>query len=104
MALVGEAGGECGLCQRHAFADQAAVALENARLYERQVALHGALRNRQARLEALLEVGRQLARIQPVESHMECGGVEYIASWNALTRAFATITEVEAWLDRVVGR
>ena len=50
------------------FADQAAVALENARLYERQIALLGALRSRQARLEALLEVGRQLARIQPVES------------------------------------
>jgi signal transduction histidine kinase/CheY-like chemotaxis protein len=51
-----------------AFADQAAVALENARLYEQQVGLLGALRSRQARLEALLEVGRQLARIQPVES------------------------------------
>jgi signal transduction histidine kinase/CheY-like chemotaxis protein len=51
-----------------AFADQAAVALENARLYERQINLLGALRTRQARLEALLEVGRQLARIQPVES------------------------------------
>ena len=54
-----------------AFADQAAVALENARLYERQFNLLGALRSRQARLEALLEVGRQLARIQPVESLLE---------------------------------
>ena len=51
-----------------AFADQAAVALENARLYEQQINLLAALRTRQARLEALLEVGRQLARIQPVES------------------------------------
>jgi signal transduction histidine kinase/ActR/RegA family two-component response regulator len=56
-----------------AFADQAAVALENARLYERQFGLLGALRTRQARLEALLEVGRQLARIQPVESLL--GGI-----------------------------
>ena len=51
-----------------AFADQAAVALENARLYQQQINLLGALRTRQARLEALIEVGRQLARIQPVES------------------------------------
>jgi GAF domain-containing protein/ActR/RegA family two-component response regulator len=51
-----------------AFADQAAVALENARLFEDQCALAGALRSRQARVEALLEVGTELSRIQPVES------------------------------------
>jgi GAF domain-containing protein len=51
-----------------AFADQAAVALENARLFEEQDALAGALRSRQARVEALLEVGSELSRIQPVES------------------------------------
>jgi len=44
-----------------AFADQAAIALENAQL------LHE-LTVRQARLEALLEASRQLARIQPLES------------------------------------
>lgn len=54
-----------------AFADQAATALENAQL-------HGELRARQARLEALLEVNRQLSRIQPVETVLrsiaeECG-------------------------------
>jgi len=42
-------------------ADQAAIAIRNARL--RQV-----LRTRQAHLEALLEVSRQLSKIQPVES------------------------------------
>jgi hypothetical protein len=41
---------------------------------------------------------------QLVESHMECGGVEYIVSKDSLTRAFSTLTEVNAWLDRVVGR
>ena len=51
-----------------AFADQAAVALENARLFEEQCALAGRLRSRQARIEALLDVGSQLSRIQPVES------------------------------------
>ena len=44
-----------------AFADQAAIALENAQL------LHE-LTVRQARLEALLEASRQLTRIQPLES------------------------------------
>ena len=41
---------------------------------------------------------------QLVESHMERGGVEYIVSKDSLTRAFSTLTEVNAWLDRVVGR
>lgn len=51
-----------------------------------------------------LQARAALRGIQLVESHMECGGVEYIASWNALTRAFATLTEVDAWLTRVEGR
>ena len=51
-----------------------------------------------------LQARAALEGIQLVESHMECGGVEYIASWNALTRAFATLIEVEAWLTRVEGR
>jgi GAF domain-containing protein len=42
-------------------ADQAAIAIRNARLRQ-------ALRTRQAHLEALLEVSRQLSKIQPVES------------------------------------
>ncbi len=42
-------------------ADQAAIAIRNARLLE-------ALRSRQAHLETLLDVSRQLSRFQPVES------------------------------------
>ena len=42
-------------------ADQAAIAIRNARLRQ-------ALRTRQVHLEALLEVSRQLSKIQPVES------------------------------------
>jgi signal transduction histidine kinase len=42
-------------------ADQAAIAIRNARLRQ-------ALRTRQAHLETLLEVSRQLSKIQPVES------------------------------------
>ena len=68
----------------------------------RQVEPAGAVEPR--KVFSTLQARAALGGIQPVESHMECGGVEYIASWNALTRAFATITEVEAWLDRVVGR
>ncbi len=33
-----------------------------------------------------------------VESHTERNTVEYIASWNALTRAFASLAELEDWL------
>lgn len=45
-----------------------------------------------------------LRGIQLVESHIECGGVEYIASLHSLTRAFSTLTEVDVWLARVEGR
>ncbi len=45
----------------HAFADQAAISLENAQLLQD-------LKMRQSRLEALLEASQQLARIQPLES------------------------------------
>ena len=44
----------------HAFADQGAIALENAQLVQE-------LQARQARLEALLETSQQLARIQPLD-------------------------------------
>jgi signal transduction histidine kinase/ActR/RegA family two-component response regulator len=71
-----------------AFADQAAVALENARLYESQFNLLSALRTRQARLEALLEVGRQLARIQPVESLLERIAAACAHLFNASSVAF----------------
>jgi signal transduction histidine kinase/ActR/RegA family two-component response regulator len=43
-----------------AFTDQAAAAIDNARLVDE-------LKTRQARLEALLAIGQELARIQPVE-------------------------------------
>lgn len=54
-----------------AFADQAATAIQNAQLFRDSS-------TRQARLEALLEVGRQISRLQPVESvfrtiAVECG-------------------------------
>ncbi|MBI4246528.1 MAG: GAF domain-containing protein, partial [Candidatus Rokubacteria bacterium] len=51
-----------------AFADQAAIALENARLFAEQCQLLHTAKTREARLQALLDVSRQLARIQPVES------------------------------------
>ena len=51
-----------------AFAGQAAAALENARLFEEQCALTGMLRSRQARVQALLDVGCELSRIQSLAS------------------------------------
>jgi signal transduction histidine kinase len=54
-----------------AFGDQAAVALQNAGLFEEQLALLDHARARRARLEALLDVGREVSRIQPPASLLE---------------------------------
>jgi signal transduction histidine kinase/FixJ family two-component response regulator len=51
-----------------AFADQAAIALENARLHKDVQERLIESETRQERMEALLGVGEELARIQPVES------------------------------------
>jgi signal transduction histidine kinase/CheY-like chemotaxis protein len=51
-----------------AFADQAAIALENARLHKDVQERLVESKTRQERMEALLGVGQELARIQPVES------------------------------------
>jgi two-component system, cell cycle sensor histidine kinase and response regulator CckA len=51
-----------------AFADQAAIALENARLFAEQHALLETAKIREARLQALVDVSRQLARIQPLDA------------------------------------
>lgn len=53
---------------------------------------------------ATLQARAALSGIQLVQSHMERGGVEYIASLHSLTRAFSTLAEVDAWLTRVEGR
>ncbi len=52
-------------------ADQAAIAIKNAGLFEEQIRLMQTLSTRQARLEALLEVSRQLSQIQPVKSLLQ---------------------------------
>ena len=54
-----------------AFGHQAAIALENARLFEEQAELLHAVRGRRARLEALLNIGREVSTIQPVASLLE---------------------------------
>ncbi|HEX3176141.1 MAG TPA: GAF domain-containing protein [Methylomirabilota bacterium] len=54
-----------------AFGDQAAVALQNASLFEAQLSLLEHARARRARLEALLEVGREVSRIQPPPALLE---------------------------------
>jgi signal transduction histidine kinase/ActR/RegA family two-component response regulator len=53
------------------FGTHAAIALENARLFEEQAELLQAVRHRRARLEALLDIGREVSTIQPVESLFE---------------------------------
>ncbi len=50
------------------FAGQAAIALENARLFAEQGHLLEVAKAREARLQAVLDVSRELARIQPLES------------------------------------
>lgn len=39
-----------------------------------------------------------------IESIDERGRPEWIASWNAMVKAFDTLAEVETWLDRVEGK
>ena len=54
-----------------AFGDQAAVALQNAGLFEEQLSLLDNARVRRVRLQALLDVGREVSRIQPPASLLE---------------------------------
>jgi GAF domain-containing protein/ActR/RegA family two-component response regulator len=54
-----------------AFGDQAAIALENAGQFEKQAALLQSVHHRRARLEALLEVSREVSTIQPLEALFE---------------------------------
>ena len=51
-----------------AFADQAAIAFENARLFEQQAELLRSVDHRRARLEAVLQVNREVSTIQPLDS------------------------------------
>lgn len=39
-----------------------------------------------------------------VESTDDRGRPEWIASWNAMTKAFDSLDAVNAWLDRVEGK
>jgi signal transduction histidine kinase/CheY-like chemotaxis protein len=62
---------EADVALAQAFGDQAAVALQNAGLFEEQVSLLDNARARRARLQALLDVGREVSRIQPPASLLE---------------------------------
>jgi signal transduction histidine kinase/ActR/RegA family two-component response regulator len=54
-----------------AFGTHAAIALENARLFAEQAELLNAGRHRRARLEALVEVSREVSTIQPLPALLE---------------------------------
>jgi signal transduction histidine kinase len=60
---------DVGLVQ--AFGDQAAVALQNAGLFEEQLSLLDHARVRRTRLQALLDLGREVSGIQPPASLLE---------------------------------
>jgi signal transduction histidine kinase len=62
---------EADVALAQAFGDQAAVALQNAGLFEEQLLLLDNARTRRARLQALLDVGREVSRIQPPASLLE---------------------------------
>ncbi len=53
---------------------------------------------------ATLQARAALRGIVLVKSHTERGEVEYIASLHAMTKAFSSLQELSAWLDRVEGR
>ncbi|HEY7519753.1 MAG TPA: GAF domain-containing protein [Methylomirabilota bacterium] len=62
---------EADVALAQAFGDQAAVALQNAQMFEEQLALLDQARAGRARLQALLDVGREVSRIQPPTSLLE---------------------------------
>jgi signal transduction histidine kinase len=62
---------EADVALAQAFGDQAAVALQNAGLFEEQLSLLDNARTRRARLQALLDVGREVSRIQPPQALLE---------------------------------
>jgi signal transduction histidine kinase len=62
---------EADVALAQAFGDQAAVALQNAEMFEEQLSLLDHARARRARLQALLDVGREVSRIQPPASLLE---------------------------------
>lgn len=57
-----------------------------------------------AKREATAVARAALAGVTVHRSQTEAGGVEWIASRWALTRAFGTLDELERWLDMVAGR
>jgi signal transduction histidine kinase len=74
LAIGRPAGGtfdDADVALAQAFGDQAAVALQNAGLFEEQLSLLDNARVRRARLQALLDVGREVSRIQPPAALLE---------------------------------
>jgi signal transduction histidine kinase/ActR/RegA family two-component response regulator len=74
LAIGRPAGGtfdEADVALAQAFGDQAAVALQNAEMFEEQLLLLDHARARRARLQALLDVGREVSRIQPPSALLE---------------------------------
>ena len=53
------------------FGDQAAIALANAAMFEEQVVMVRTLRARRARVQALLDVTREVSRIQPLPTLLQ---------------------------------
>lgn len=53
---------------------------------------------------ATLQARAALRGIVLVESHDDCGRPEWLASFHAMTKAFSSLQELSAWLDRVEGR
>jgi GAF domain-containing protein len=85
---------EADVALAQAFGDQAAVALQNAGLFEEQLSLLDNARARRARLQALLDVGREVSRIQPPASLLEriattCGRLLQTAWWRSPREARA---------------
>lgn len=58
----------------------------------------------QRKLFATCQARAALRGIVLVESHTEQGRSEWISSWHAMVKAFSSLDEVVAWLDRVEGK
>lgn len=56
------------------------------------------------KLAATLKARAALRGIVLIESADDRGRPEYIATWNAMTKAFDSLDALSVWLDRVEGR
>ena len=81
-----------------------AVALRAMALAQGQAdAVHAAARKRYESLRAQCALLRHMPGTMLHQLEDDVGRPQFIVTWQALTRAFSDLDEVEAWLHKVAG-